>query len=243
MQDKFADDADLQMELLQSIITGLDQRGSTPGEALRKWGTALVRRVLDDNRTDALGWTNIPMTGKPRQEDPWVIQQRVSADGDKSLFYGSLPRGEQLTGTYRSDSFELPAKLSFWCAGHIGFPNKPVVDKNYIRLRDASTNELLAESRPPRNVRLQPGSRAGAGALLCRARTAAVWICRQIGSVLPGRSGTRAHAGAGLVLSRRGQAAQRPGRGSERGLPEVPGTQSEPRSGAGESGGAGSVLK
>ncbi|HVW02461.1 MAG TPA: c-type cytochrome, partial [Planctomycetaceae bacterium] len=152
VQEKFADDADLQMELLQSIITGLDQRGSAPGDALRSWGTVLVSRVLDDNRTDALGWTNIPMAGKPRQEDPWVIQQRVSADGDKnSLFYGSLPRGEQLTGTYRSDSFELPAKLSFWCAGHIGFPNKPVVDKNYIRLRDATTSELLAESRPPRN--------------------------------------------------------------------------------------------
>jgi hypothetical protein len=37
VQDKFADDADLQMELLQSIITGLDQRGSAPGEALRGW--------------------------------------------------------------------------------------------------------------------------------------------------------------------------------------------------------------
>jgi putative heme-binding domain-containing protein len=62
-----------------------------------------------------------------------------------------LPKGEQRTGIYRSAAFELPAKLSFWCAGHSGFPDKPLNDGNYVRLRDATTHVVLAESRPPRN--------------------------------------------------------------------------------------------
>ena len=77
---------------------------------------------------------------------------RPSRDGDKdSLFYYSLPKGEQRTGIYRSGTFALPEKLSFWCAGHSGRPPTPLNDGNYVRLRDAKTHAILAESRPPRN--------------------------------------------------------------------------------------------
>src|SRR5439155_10330742 len=52
---------------------------------------------------------------------------------------------------YRSGEFALPEKLSFWCTGHSGRPPAPLNDGNYVRLRDAKTHEILAESRPPRN--------------------------------------------------------------------------------------------
>ena len=81
-----------------------------------------------------------------------MLQKRVSADGNRDgLFLCSLPRGEQLTGILRSADFEIPDTLSFYLAGHIGFPKQPVIDRNFVRLRDARTHELLAESKPPRH--------------------------------------------------------------------------------------------
>jgi putative heme-binding domain-containing protein len=50
----------------------------------------------------------------------------------------------------------LPEELSFWCAGHSGPPGRPLNAGNYVRLRDAATHQLLAESRPPRNDTARP---------------------------------------------------------------------------------------
>ena len=94
----------------------------------------------------------MPVEGKPASESPWVIAPRPCADGKNDQpFYYSLPKGEQRTGIYRSAAFAIPEKLSFWCAGHSGFPGKPLNDGNFVRLRDATTHAVLAESRPPRN--------------------------------------------------------------------------------------------
>src|SRR5207245_7807709 len=79
--------------------------------------------------------------------------KRVSADGDRSSwFLCSLPPGgESLTGVLRSRPFTIPAKLSFFLAGHDGYPNKAARKKNAVRLRAADTHEVLAEAFPPRN--------------------------------------------------------------------------------------------
>src|SRR5256885_14876153 len=76
--------------------------------------------------------------------NPWFVQKRVSADGDKSSsFLCSLPPGaESLTGVLRSKPFTIPAKLSFFLAGHDGYPDKPPQKKNVVRLR------LLTERGP-----------------------------------------------------------------------------------------------
>jgi putative heme-binding domain-containing protein len=85
--------------------------------------------------------------------NPWFVQKRVSADGDRSSwFLCSLPPGgESLTGVIRSRLFTIPSKLSFYLAGHDGYPSNPAQKKNAVRLRAADTDELLAESFPPRN--------------------------------------------------------------------------------------------
>ncbi len=146
---------------LLALHTGLMQRNATDSDtsefqdlmrALTRVGERIATNLLNAPEQRSIGWTAVPIDGKPPSENPWVIAARPSRDGDKdSLFFYSLPKGEQRTGIYRSGAFELPAKLSFFCAGHSGFPGQPLNDGNYVRLRDAKTHELLAESRPPRN--------------------------------------------------------------------------------------------
>jgi putative heme-binding domain-containing protein len=138
--------------LLRSIRDGLAQRGAAPPESLRAWGAELATQLLDSVEGQRPRWINTPVPGAQRQDNPWVVQRRVSADGDmQSHFLCSLPRGEQLTGAIRSPEFTIPAKLSFFAAGHIGPPNAPVVARNFIRLKDAAAGAMLAESTPPRN--------------------------------------------------------------------------------------------
>jgi putative heme-binding domain-containing protein len=140
-----------QAHAIQLLHAGLAQSGKT-SEQLSSWGGEVSRLLLESPKVDSLGWTAVPVEGRPASESPWVIAPRPCQDGTNDQpFYYSLPKGEQRTGIYRSAAFEIPAKLSFWCAGHSGFPAKPLNDGNYVRLRDATTHAVLAESRPPRN--------------------------------------------------------------------------------------------
>ncbi len=151
-QSKAAADLELQAQIIQSLATGLTQRSGADTRPLAGWASEVATKLLADSGTNRIPWTAVPIDGLPTSESPWVIAARPSRDGDKeSLFYYSLPRGEQRTGIYRSGEFELPEKLSFWCSGHSGQPPAPVNNANYVRLRDAKTHEILVESRPPRN--------------------------------------------------------------------------------------------
>jgi putative heme-binding domain-containing protein len=150
------DDNESEAKVVLAIQAGISQRG-TRSESLTSWGQTVAERFLESRYAESIPWTAVPIEGKPASENPWDIAPRPSRDGDKnSLFYYSLPKGEQRTGIYRSGTFELPTKLSFWCAGHSGLPNQPLNDGNYVRLRDAKTHEILAESRPPRNDTARP---------------------------------------------------------------------------------------
>ncbi len=85
--------------------------------------------------------------------NPWILEKRGSADGDKSSqFISSLsPGGEKLTGTLVSKIFPIPPQFSFFLAGHDGSPDKELLKKNLIRLRDALTQQVITQSAPPRN--------------------------------------------------------------------------------------------
>jgi putative heme-binding domain-containing protein len=150
IESRWKDDLDVQLKALLALQQGLAQRGQS-GEPLMRWAEELGSKVLDESNVGVVAWENFPVPGAKDTENPWTFQQRASADGNKdAIFYSTLVKGEQKTGILRSQPFELPEKLSFWCAGHIGLPPK-VLDLNYIRLRDAASGELLMESRPPRN--------------------------------------------------------------------------------------------
>lgn len=156
-QQRFADDLDLQLTLFKSIQEGTAQRGGEMPPALRSWGATLAGSLLAAIIPEVLDWRNSPIKGNDTT-NPWMLETRQSADGDRnSQFICSLsPGGEKFTGILRSKSFVVPAKLSFFMAGHDGPPGRPLQKKNFIRLREADSNEILAQSAPPRNDTAQP---------------------------------------------------------------------------------------
>ena len=152
IRSRFADNPGYQFQQLQSIHTGLERRGVRDNKSIQTWARDLTDRLLKVSAADSVTWTNVPAAGAAVQGDPWVRQKRASADGNTdATFWCSLPRGERLMGTLRCGSFDIPAKLSFFSAGHNGPTDKPETAQNFIRLRDAQTGELLMESKPPRN--------------------------------------------------------------------------------------------
>jgi hypothetical protein len=152
IRTRFVDNLGYQFQQLQSIRAGLERRGVRDNPPILAWARELTERLLAIPMADSVTWTSIPQAGAAVPGDPWVHQKRTSADGDtEGIFWCSLPKGERLMGTLRSGSFEIPAKLSFFSAGHNGLTSEPEVPKNFIRLKDAQTGELLIESKPPRN--------------------------------------------------------------------------------------------
>src|SRR5438445_4559178 len=170
---RFADDLDFQLALFKSVEQGTEQRGAALGAGVHDWGAELAQRLLKSADASSVDWNNTPVEGMANPANPWFVQKRVSADGDKvSWFLCSLPPGaESLTGVLRSKPFTIPAKLSFFLAGHDGYPDKPAQKRNVVRLRlfrtpstrdpvgagggksvaIASQDNLAAETFPPRN--------------------------------------------------------------------------------------------
>ena len=151
-EKNFASDLDFQVALFKSVQEGSAQRGIELGQPFHAWGARLAGQLLLSIDEKSLDWRNSPAKGG-HTTNPWFLQVRPSADGDKtSLFFCSLPPGgESLTGILRSKPFAIPAKLSFFMAGHDGFPEKPPSKKNLIRLRDVETQKIIASTPPPRN--------------------------------------------------------------------------------------------
>ncbi|MDB6037425.1 MAG: Membrane-bound dehydrogenase domain protein, partial [Verrucomicrobiales bacterium] len=105
---------------------------------------------LGDSAND---WQSSPVPGMPRTKNPWFLHQHSSADGNRGTWFlcSLTPGGEQLTGVLKSKPFNIPSKLSFWIAGHDGIPSTPLQNHNFVRLREAGSDAILAEARPPRN--------------------------------------------------------------------------------------------
>ncbi len=152
MQKRFADDFDAQFEVLALIYQGLHLTQSKWSDKVTAWTRRVANGLLDSVEGGFDGWVNTPIPYKVIPFNPWHLEERLSSDGDQdSLFLSTLPGGETGTGKLRSTSFAIPEKLSFYIAGHIGNPRDPVIAMNFVRLHDAKTHDILAESQPPRN--------------------------------------------------------------------------------------------
>ncbi len=138
---------------LSALDEGLRARGIEPPAVMRDWVSEVCIATLKSLPRNQLGWLSRPLGGVTLDtEEVFVHQQRPSADGNAaSPFFGSLPRGEQKTGVFQSDAFNLPESMSFFMAGHNDHPDRPAPPNNLVRLRDAMTNEVLRETLPPRN--------------------------------------------------------------------------------------------
>lgn len=149
-QAKAADDVDLQLELLIAARGGFAQRGLAETPTIRDWAKTLAGRLFDSVNPIGLGWTSRKADGSPAPM--WDVETRPSADGlARGAFLSSLSLGESWTGSLRSREFTIPARLRFFVCGHLGFPDRPIVPDNWVRLRSATTNEVLAEAQPPRS--------------------------------------------------------------------------------------------
>ncbi len=149
-REQFRAELDFQWELFHSIQEGAAQRGTKPRPALRDWGVTLAGELLDSADPAAQAWSNIPVDEKAI--NPWAYEKRNCADGKRGvLLLSSFPRGETQTGVLRSKAFPIPRQLTFYLAGQSGIPGRADPIRNFFRLRDAQTGEVLAETPVPRN--------------------------------------------------------------------------------------------
>ena len=147
---KFPEQLDTQFEILAAIESGLRERGQDPLPVLETWGKELTDRFLSRVLPDPM-WGYRAIAGKTRQDNPWVVQSRISQDGATHDFLCSLPAGEQATGELVSKPFAAPRQLTFYLAGHDGFPNQPLQNQNLVRLLDVETGDVVRQVNPPRN--------------------------------------------------------------------------------------------
>ena len=150
-REKFRDDVDLQSALFKSVQDGLAQRGVALSAKMKSWGNALAEDLLGTVARSDSEWIAMPADANSNGANPWAVQRRKSKDGKDNDFLCTLPSGEQTTGVLRSKNFKAPAKLTFWMAGHDGFPEKPLQNKNLVRLRNADSFEVLMKAAAPRN--------------------------------------------------------------------------------------------
>ena len=157
VQEHVGGELDAQLELYKAISEGQDKSGAKAGEALTAWAAQLKQRLLQGLQDTAPGVWRLatpPTEGNP---NPWHPELRKCADGNGRVMLDSHPPGgEKLTGTYRSGTFDVPAKLGFWIAGHRGSMTAPPHEKNFVRLVDAGSGQELARAYPPRNDVAQP---------------------------------------------------------------------------------------
>jgi putative heme-binding domain-containing protein len=158
VQARFAADLPFQVRLLETVRRTLARQGQQPAPAVRDWADAVARRLLrlDDAGRPvalpvALEWTVQATAARDGDSEPWPVKERESADGITAAFRVSTPRGEEWTGSLRSEPFEVGESLSFHLAGHDGHPDQPAPGRSFVRMLDAATGEVLREAVPPRN--------------------------------------------------------------------------------------------
>lgn len=145
VRDKAQADIDLQFKLLMLVHQRTEQRGVGSSDAIRSWGADVAARLLKENEAADLTWQN------QSRDNPWGLEPRNCEDGQTGVvFLSSLPGGERQTGIIRSRTFVLPPKLSFFLCGHLGYPNQPAAEKNFVRLCLAGSGEMICKAMPPR---------------------------------------------------------------------------------------------
>ncbi len=154
----FDSDPTFQLNLLNSLRAGISPAEAIPS-AISSWATDLATRLLAvDNDSVPIPWEFVPDPASRDSRNPWMVSlRRKSADnGQATALWSSFPLGEQRTGTVRSGSFQMPDKLEFWIAGHDGYPEQTLQQRNLVRVRDAETGRILKSWNPPRNDVAQP---------------------------------------------------------------------------------------
>lgn len=152
---QLSENPDLQVEIIKAVLEGYQQKGLDIDSALIDWAIQLTQQLLVEKEKQSFQWINLPFN-EENIDYPWTWQQRASADGKQSApFICSLPAGEQATGRLISRPFRIPAQLSFYLAGHAGFPKQPDNGLNFVQLRSFDDHRVLKRVGVPRKVLAQ----------------------------------------------------------------------------------------
>ncbi len=81
----------------------------------------------------------------------WQMEPRRCDDGQSASMYSSFTLGEDYVGSWATEPFLAPRKLSFWIAGHNGRPGTDGPNRNLVRLLDAIDRTVLMTAAVPRN--------------------------------------------------------------------------------------------
>jgi putative heme-binding domain-containing protein len=151
VRSKFLNDPDAQFASYKSVQDGFMQRGAGLNSSMKSWAAQITEQLFVPIVEGKAPWISLPVKGAENSENPWTLEKRKSADGDKnSPFLSSRPPGETLTGLIRSWPFKIPAEFSFYLAGHDGEPDHPPVQKNSVRLLSADSRQVITNAVPPR---------------------------------------------------------------------------------------------
>jgi len=151
-----------QGQLLAAMADGFSRRGENTPPAVRRWALELTVNLLGMSTPDdlsalqtpaALLWEYLPHPTAPDPGNCWgTTQSRRCADGQTgAVLYSSFEAGEKRTGIWKSAAFSAPATLTFFIAGHDGFPDQPLRQSSFVRLLHARTKNVIRSSPPPRN--------------------------------------------------------------------------------------------
>ena len=144
-----AGDLDLQLDLVLAVRDGLQSRSQTAPASIKEWARRwLVACWRRSRRTRPTGRQSVA-TGCAGSRGGWRPDTRPTAGA--LPFLSSLPLGETYTGKLRSREFAMPARLSFYVCGHLGYPDRPASPVNRVRLRVVGTDQVVAEAVAPRN--------------------------------------------------------------------------------------------
>nr|WP_165698734.1 c-type cytochrome [Bremerella volcania] len=142
-----------QLSVLSQFSLAEQETGRRPSENLlaRSWAERLWNDLSAElARNEA--WTAHPLDGEiPLATNPWGPRNRTTSAGDTRTFLDSIVHGEKQTGVLRSRSFPLPKEIRFWLCGQDGLPGKPSPESNFVCVRLADGNKVIAKQNVPRN--------------------------------------------------------------------------------------------
>ena len=143
--DRLTRNSEDHREVLMQLL--LDSFSSRPHpEVLRSWVTRHVQERLQRlvDQKHIMSWS---VTGS----GIWPLQTRSKTGGGELTISSSIGRGESYVGNRTSDPFTAPEKITFWLAGHNGYPDQGSHKKNRVQLVRSKDSVVLKEAFPPRS--------------------------------------------------------------------------------------------
>jgi len=150
LREQSGRDLSKQVAALEAINTGQSFGNAQPHPEFLAWATDVASALLDQVRTQSETWRNLPLPQSNLPPVEWGLETRRATDRRSTQLWSSLPGGERGVGIARSPSFAMPEQLTFWLAGHDGFPQEDAAGLNFARLVRDEDGAILRFRPAPR---------------------------------------------------------------------------------------------